>query len=156
MIDTFTYTVVSYGMDQSRPAGNARSISAMRARTAVPTSSAFAPGFRKMPIGTVGLPLRAAEKLYSREPSSIRATSLSRTIPPVSVVRSTICPNCSGSASRPRVVTEKVKPTSPDIGSSPTRPAANWAFCSRTAAATSEGVSPSWARRSGRSQTRIE
>ena len=109
-----------------------------------------------MPIGTVGLPLRAAEKLYSREPSSTRATSFRRTMPPASVARTTMSSNCSGSASRPSVVTENVKSASPRLGASPMRPAANCAFCSRTAAATSDGVRPSCASLSGRSQMRIE
>jgi hypothetical protein len=59
-------------------------------------------------------------------------------------------------ANRPCVVTEYVKACSPLIGSSANRPAANWAFCSRIAAAMSLGVRLYCATLSGRSQMRIE
>jgi hypothetical protein len=49
-----------------------------------------------------------------------------------------------------------VKACSWRIGSSPKRPAANCAFCSRMEFATSVGVRPYCATRSGLSQMRIE
>ena len=64
--------------------------------------------------------------------------------------------NSRGSASWLGVVTENVKAWDSDIGSSPKRPAANCAFCSRTAAAMSPGVRLYCATLSGRSQIRIE
>jgi hypothetical protein len=109
-----------------------------------------------MPMLNPGLPLEVLLTLWSRAPSSTRATSRRRTMEPSGRARTMIWRNSSGEDRRPCVVMFMLRSTRPGIGSSPTRPVANCAFCSRMAAATSPGVRPSWASRSGCSQTRIE
>ena len=55
-----TKVVVSSGKEQAMPAGNCCASSAVRAFTAAATSSALAPGLRKMPIGTALRPSSTA------------------------------------------------------------------------------------------------
>ena len=62
----------------------------------------------------------------------------------------------SGSVSHPGVLTLKVNAWPDSAGWAPIRPAANWAFCSRSADAMSAGVSSYWAMRSGSNYTRME
>ena len=65
-------------------------------------------------------------------------------------------PNSSGVLSRPLVVTGRVSWVPAGAGSRPSRPAGLVAFCSRTAAATSCTVLPSWAILWGSSESSIE
>ena len=74
---------------------------------------------------------------------------------PSACVRRMISPNCSGETSRPGGMMSQVTATSGDMGSSPMRPAANWAFWLVTAFATSSGVISSCCIFCGSSQRRM-
>ena len=63
--------------------------------------------------------------------------------------------NCSGSFSRPSVVTVNWKSCDVGVGGWPMRPAATWTFCSRIAARTSSVVRFRALSFSGSSQIRI-
>ena len=68
------------------------------------TSSAFAPGRRKIPTNVAGFPFMRPMKSLSREASSTRATSFSRSVEPSGLARTMMFSNSRGSARRPLVV----------------------------------------------------
>ena len=63
LIEIFTYCSVSYGIVYAMPLGKSAFSSSRRASIAPPVCSAFAPGCRKIAIGTVGWPLSFGAEL---------------------------------------------------------------------------------------------
>ena len=119
------------------PAGKNFSSSAMRALTASAVASALPLGESCTPIPVEGLPFRRAEVAYAWAPSSMRATSLSRTVEPSGRARSTMLPNCSTLASCPLTTTVAAMLCPATFGKAPISPAETCAFCARIAATTS-------------------
>ena len=124
-------------MVQLTPGGKYFSSSAMRVLTAVAAASALPEGDNCTPMPVAGLPFRRAVVAYDWAPSSMRATSLRRTVEPSALARSTMSPNslveliCPGTTT----VAEMLWPLR--LGNSPRLPADTCAFCAWIALATS-------------------
>ncbi len=82
--------------------------------------------------------------------------SFTRSAPFGPLERTMMFSNSSARVSRPRAVTVNVSAWPAGAGSAPILPTANCEFCPRMALATSVGVTPSCAMRSGLSQMRID
>jgi len=104
---------------------------------------------------TEGLPLTEQLMSWFLGPSSIRATSLSRTTRSSAVFLMIIEANCSGSVSRPTVLSGTWITCPSGTGGWPIIPVATWAFCLRMAEATSEAVMSRAASLSGSTQIRM-
>ena len=142
MMAESTNLVVSNGMLYSIPGGSVGLIRSIASRTPLATSSAFEPGSWKMRMladvepaargeRVVGLAaefdlghVAQVDELPGRRRTSRRCSS-----------------NCSGSLSRPSVVTVNWNRWPDGFGGWPTCPAATWTFCRRRAAITSSVVS---------------
>ena len=74
-------------------------------------------------------------------PTSMRATSRSRTVEPSGLARSTMAPNSSGVASWPLTSTNAETGCDLRLGSAPRLPDATCAFCASIALVTSSDVS---------------
>ena len=109
-----------------------------------------------MPIGTAGRPFSRASLSMFCAPSSIRATSRSRSTDPSGVARMTMAPNSAGVTSRPVVCRLNWNCWSLPIGRAPIRPTGATTFCASIAAMMSPGVRPRLTRRLVSNQMRIE
>ncbi len=108
-----------------------------------------------MAIAAVSRPFRRLMESSCLEPSSTRPTSLTRTVEPSGLARTTICSNSAASVSRPWVCRLIWNCWSSVIGWAPMRPTAACTFCARMALITSVGVSPSAVSWSDDSQMRM-
>ena len=140
--------VVSKAISIFMPSGSVRWICGSISFSAAEMSSGLATACLTTASGTALTPLKRAVKRSSSEPSSTRATSLSRTRLPLSLRRMT-SPNCSGVF---RSVSDSTVNSRSLLS---TRPAGISTFCARSAFSTSTGVRPKPARRCGCSHTRM-
>src|SRR5450830_1386201 len=108
-----------------------------------------------MPMIEAAFPFIRPTCLYESAPSSIRATSPSRTEEPSGLRRTTIFANCSGVRSLPWDLTAYVNSCPFGAGSAPTWPAGFTVLCCWTARERSLTVRPSFASWSGWIQIRI-
>ena len=153
-IDSRTNWVGSYTIEYSTPCGKSFASSSIVARTSLDNCRSLAPGAAKIGIATADLLFSSERSAYELEPSSRRATSLSRVVPPSALVFKTMSPNSSTLCRRPTVLTVSWKSASL-AGPWPMTPAATCTFCSRIAATTSPAVRLRSATFCGSSQTRI-
>src|ERR1700730_15453785 len=99
-------------------------------RTAVESSSAFAPGDWNTGIASEGLLSRRLRTPYAWAPSSTRATSPRRTTCPSSPVFTMMSRNCCSSVRRPAAFSAIWNSVLGE-GGAPSCPAATCTFCSR-------------------------